>query len=193
VDRLRTLEQHRDSPRPTSEDPASAPRALRATIPATTRIPQRLWLRKDVELEQATRLEYTYQLRVIQPNTTTGVLRLGGVSWGEDGDSFIDAIFDMVGDEVRATLVQVGGDKFTGTSKRLSPGTWYRLKIVLSFASAKNATIEHYVDDERIQQRSFVPTTVPRGRVQLWVGAFAAGASFTETIVDWDDVTFDAK
>jgi hypothetical protein len=67
------------------------------------------------------------------------------------------------------------------------------MSATVTFNSPSNASLEVFADGVSYDKSSFDPEVMPQDAVELHLGADYAAAEWSDTTVDFDDVSFDAK
>jgi hypothetical protein len=181
---------------PTEDAPRSTRRALRLTIPTSTKLYESNYLKKRVMLPAHARsLTYRYAIRLQQKNTKGGTVRVAALAWVNDVQSnqTVWSRSYLVGDELTQTIAQESKTLETTVTRRLDIGRWYEMATTITFNSPQSATVECFVDGVSYDQKSFDPLYLPEGNAEIRLGGDYAASDWSPTTVDFDDVSFDAQ
>jgi hypothetical protein len=181
-------------------DPGVSP-FVRLTVPTVDSLYAKNYLKTELAAS-TTKLTLSLRVRVTKANTTTeGDLLFGALVWSAGGEQTTLDI-GVAGSDVYGGLIQArspADTDYTSASgrKSIADGLWHSVSIVVNVASAKNVVGEWYVDSTKIASTTFALAALPVAPVEIQIGVVNLGSGgavdhFTETIVDLDDVTYDA-
>jgi hypothetical protein len=175
----------------------SPPRSLRLTVKAESSVyDHESYVKKTFDVGTHATFSVTASVRVTQANAamSSGAIALFGLSWGTAAGLQSLAYFELRG---RALVPRVedgnlpGHTDYSGPAQELTGSNWRKLRVDLAFTSATEAAATYFVGNSQLARETFTATQLPTGHVEVHVGSMGAFGSFTDTIVDYDDVTFD--
>lgn len=183
---------------PAEDRPRSAPRVLRLTVPAVDGRLEALYLARvvsGVPTAPPMTVTYGYWMRLTRPNTLGGTHDVAELLWGA-GDAGVPAHtakLRMQNDALRFEVETDGASPLqNGDTTQVTDAEWHAVTIQVQFHSPKNATAEAKLDGARIALFNFEPK-LPQGQVEIRLGATYTNNAWSETVIDFDDVTVAAQ
>jgi hypothetical protein len=173
---------------------------VRLTVPMIDGIYAQNFLKTDVAAP-ASQLDFAFRVRVTKPNTLDGIINLAVLKWEAGGQvTKIEVGIDRM--LLSAGLAQqtLGGETdytVPPGAKNIADGAWHSFSVKMKINSLTNVVVDWSGDGTRFASTTFAVAAMPVTPVEVQLGITDTGSSsqvdhFTETIVDLDDVTYDA-